>query len=87
MINAFLLGVIATECLAAALFFVKFWRDTRDLLFMAFAFFFVLEAGNRITLLFFAHPNEGSPGIYIVRLIGLLIILAAILDKNYGKSS
>lgn len=87
MVNAFLLGVIATECFAAALFFVKFWRDTRDVLFMAFAFFFVLEGGNRTALLFVAHPNEGSPGIYIVRLIGLIVILAAILNKNYGKSS
>lgn len=87
MINSFLLGVIATESFTAALFFLKFWSDTRDLLFLSFAAFFIIEGVNRAVLLFLVHPNEGSPGIYLARLFGLLLILAAILNKNYGKSS
>ncbi|HWF40413.1 MAG TPA: DUF5985 family protein [Candidatus Acidoferrales bacterium] len=82
----FLLGVIAMASLISAVFFVKFWRGTHDLLFLAFAAFFLIEAGNRVALSFFAKPNEGSPWVYILRLLGLLLILAAILHKNYGGS-
>ncbi len=82
---AFLLGVIAIASLTAGVFFLKFWTSTRDTFFLAFAAFFLIEASNRVALLFFAHPNEGSPWIYAVRLLALLLILTAILKKNYGR--
>jgi uncharacterized membrane protein HdeD (DUF308 family) len=87
MINAFLLGVIAAFSVIAGVFFVRFWRETRDSFFLAFALFFFVEAGNRTALLFLSRPNEGSPWIYVIRLVALLIILAAILHKNYGPGS
>ena len=34
---------------------------------------------------FFARPNEASPWIYVIRLLALILILAAILRKNYGS--
>ncbi|HEX4003815.1 MAG TPA: DUF5985 family protein [Candidatus Acidoferrales bacterium] len=85
-LEGFLLGVIATASMTAALFFLKFWRSTRDVLFLAFAAFFFIQALDRIALLFFQKPNEGSPWIYLVRLVALLLIVAAILKKNYGGS-
>jgi uncharacterized membrane protein HdeD (DUF308 family) len=84
MIEVFLLGVISASSLTASLFFVKFWRSTRDALFLAFAIFFFTEAAIRVALLFFARPNEGSPWIYLVRLFAVVFILAAILKKNYA---
>jgi uncharacterized membrane protein HdeD (DUF308 family) len=87
VIKAFLLGVIAALSFTASLFFVRFWRETRDSFFLAFALFFVVEGINRVALLFMSRPNEGSPWIYIIRLATLLIILAAILHKNYGPRS
>lgn len=86
MIEIFLSGVIAAFSLVAAVFFFRFWRDTRDKFFLAFTTFFLIETGNRVALLFFAKPNEGSPWIYILRLFALIIILAAILKKNYGNA-
>lgn len=85
MIEAFLLGAIATASFTASVFFLRFWRDSRDIFFLAFAVFFLTEGMNRIALLFFAKPNEGSPWIYLVRLFALILILAAILRKNYGE--
>ena len=82
MINGFLLGVIATASLTAGLFFLRFWRDTRDSLFLAFAVAFIIEGFNRSALLLLKHPNEGSPWIYLVRLFAFLIILAGIVNKN-----
>ncbi|HVB35916.1 MAG TPA: DUF5985 family protein [Candidatus Acidoferrales bacterium] len=86
MIEGFLLGVIVTTSLTAGVFFLKFWRHTRDSLFLAFAIAFIVEGLNRAAVLFAARPNEGSPLIYIVRLFAFLLILAAILKKNYGAN-
>jgi uncharacterized membrane protein HdeD (DUF308 family) len=86
MIEGFLLGVIATSSLTAGVFFLRFWKKTRDRLFLAFATFFFVEAVNRVVLLYFERPNEGSAWIYLVRFFALLVLLAAILEKNYRRS-
>lgn len=83
-IETFLLGIIAMASITAAIFFLKFWRSTRDAFFLAFAAFFLIEAADRVALLFYVKPNEGSVWIYLIRLLALLVILAAILKKNYG---
>jgi uncharacterized membrane protein HdeD (DUF308 family) len=85
--EAFLLGVIATSSLTAGVFFLKFWKKTRDSLFLAFGLAFVVEGLNRCAFLFLAKPNEGNPYIYGVRLVAFLIILGAILYKNYGRTA
>lgn len=87
MLEGFLLGVIATSSVTAGVFFLKFWKQTRDSLFLAFGLAFVVEGLNRCAVLFLAKPNEGSPYIYIVRLLAFLLILGAILQKNYGRAS
>lgn len=84
MIEGFLIGVIATASITAGLFFLKFWRTTRDSFFLAFAASFLIEGLNRSAVLLEAKPNEGSPWTYLVRLLSFLLILAAILRKNYG---
>ncbi|HZD76664.1 MAG TPA: DUF5985 family protein, partial [Acidobacteriaceae bacterium] len=55
--------------------------------FLAFGLAFVIEGLNRCALLFLKNPNEGSPYIYIVRLLAFLLILGAILHKNYGRAA
>ena len=87
MLEGFLLGVIVTASLTAAAFFWKFYRQTRDALFLAFAAAFLVEGINRTTFLFIDAPNEGRPAIYIVRLVAFLLILAAIIRKNWGASA
>jgi Family of unknown function (DUF5985) len=82
MMESFLLGVIATTSIASAIFFLRFWRDSRDSLFLAFALAFMIEGLNRASLLFLDHPKEGSPRVYIVRCLAFLIILAGIVNKN-----
>jgi hypothetical protein len=82
MLEAFLIGVITTASLASGVFFLRFWRDSRDSLFIAFALAFFLEGLNRATMLFIDHPNEGTPRVYIVRCVAFLIILAGIANKN-----
>lgn len=83
MFSLFMLGVSAAASFTAMLFFLRFWKDTRDSLFAAFAFFFLVEGVDRVVLSTMKHPNEGSPWIYVARLIALLVLLGAILRKNY----
>jgi hypothetical protein len=82
MIEGFLLGVIVTSSVVAGAFFLKFWRKTRDLLFLGFAAAFLIEGINRLAFLSLDEPNEGTPIVYSVRLFSYLLILAAIIHKN-----
>ena len=82
MIEGFLLGVIVTASLTAAGFFLKFWQQTRDSLFLGFGAAFFIEGINRLAFLFLDRPNEGDPLLYTIRLCSYLLILAAIIHKN-----
>lgn len=86
MIEGFLLGVIVTASLTAGGFFWRFYRQTRDKLFLAFAAAFAIEGINRMAFLLVDKPNEGSPIIYMVRLVAFLLILGAIVAKNRDSS-
>jgi hypothetical protein len=80
--NLFLLGTVTAGFLVAGLFFLRFWRETRDRLFLAFAVSFFTEAMNRAALALSSKPNEGAPFFYLVRLFAYLLILVAIVNKN-----
>lgn len=85
MIEGFLIGVIATASLTAGVIFLRFWRRTRDRLFLAFGCAFLIEGLNRVSLLLLERPSEGSLVIYGVRLIAFSLILAAIVAKNLER--
>jgi uncharacterized membrane protein HdeD (DUF308 family) len=80
--NLILLGAIAMACLVAALFFLRFWRQTGDRLFLFFALSFFVEGVNRVVLGLVGHSNEEQPFFYLVRLFSFVLIAVAILDKN-----
>ena len=86
LFEGFFEGVIATTSLAAGLFFLRFWRDTRDSLFLAFSVAFFIEGLNRCVRIFFINPSEASPWVFIVRAFAFLIILAGIVNKNRRSS-
>jgi hypothetical protein len=78
----FALGAVAMASLVAALFFARFYRDTRDPLFLYFAAAFGLEAVNRTLLAFAPAPNEADPILYLVRAFAYSLILFGIYQKN-----
>jgi hypothetical protein len=82
MLEGCLLGVIISASLASSLFFLKFWKHTRDGLFLAFSAAFFIEGVNRVGFLFAERPNEAGPAIYAVRLFAFFLILFAIVRKN-----
>jgi uncharacterized membrane protein HdeD (DUF308 family) len=83
----FLLGAIAMASLTVGLFFLRFWKDTGDRLFLFFAMSFLLEGVNRAALGLSANPNEDQPFFYFVRFLSYVLILIAIVNKNRAKST
>ncbi|HEY4050266.1 MAG TPA: DUF5985 family protein [Acidobacteriaceae bacterium] len=86
MIDSFLLGFIAACSFVGGLFFLRFWKATQELLFLAFAAFFVIQGSNEVVVLSLSRPNEGSVGLFLLRLVSVLIVLGAILWKNSKRS-
>jgi uncharacterized membrane protein HdeD (DUF308 family) len=84
VLDIFLLGFITASSLGAALFFFRFWKTSRDLLFLAFAIFFLAQASSSTIVLAFPHPNEGTGWLFLLRLLSVLVVLGAILWKNAG---
>jgi hypothetical protein len=82
MIEGFLLGIIVTASLVAGGFFLKFWSQTRDPLFLGFGAAFIIEGLNRTSFLFVDTSTGDNPVIYSIRLISYLLILASIGYKN-----
>jgi len=82
MMDALLAGGIGVAAFAAGLFFLRFWRQTRDRFFLFFAISFWIEGAHRVLLFYFFGHNEAMPIAYLPRLIAYGLIIAAIIDKN-----
>jgi hypothetical protein len=83
----FLSGAVTFGYLVAAGFFLRFWRRTADRLFLAFAAAFVLFALNQFFAAALVVVSEPSSLIYVLRVMGFVLIIAAIVDKNVRSPS
>jgi hypothetical protein len=81
----FLAGALTLAYVVASVFFVHFWRRTSDRLFLAFAAAFVLLALNQVTVFALGVTDERSSYAYILRVLGFVLILLAIVDKNLHR--
>ena len=82
----FLAGAVTLGVLVAGGFFLGCWRRTRDRLFLAFAAAFVLLAVNQGLAAFLGASDERTPYTYVLRVLGFVLILFAIVDKNLSSS-
>lgn len=78
-----LLGAIAAACFIVALFFLRFWKTSHDRFFLFFAIAFIVEGISRIALGAINYTSEEEPLIYLLQLAAFVIILYAIIDKNW----
>ena len=76
----FLLGAIAMGLFIGAVFFFRFWRETRDRLFIFFSAALLLMAFNR------SMDTEQNHWPYLIRLLAYVIIIIAIADKNLRRT-
>jgi peptidoglycan/LPS O-acetylase OafA/YrhL len=82
---AFLAGASAMASLAIALFFLRFWREHGDRLFLIFAIAFVLFAINRVLLSALGDESDARTIVYLARAVAFGLIAAAIIDKNWPR--
>jgi uncharacterized membrane protein len=68
--------------LVIALFFLRYWRQSHDRLFLMFAGGFLTFALSRLILAFLEEDDEGRVFVYTLRLLAFALILVAIIDKN-----
>jgi hypothetical protein len=78
----FLSGALALGFGVCALFFLRFWRRTREELFLAFALAFLLLGVGQTVLDLANIPTEERGSLYLLRLLAFLLILVAIYRKN-----
>ncbi len=85
LVAAFLAGALVIGFLIAGLFFLKFWRQTRDGLFLAFAAAFALLAANQAAPVLLGIPTENQAAVYLLRLAAFALIIWAVLSKNLKR--
>ena len=85
LVIQFMLGAIVACCAVAGIFFLRFWRKTRDRLFGLFSLAFWVLAGNWAALAF-TRADEVRTWLYAIRLVAFLVILFAIIDKNRARA-
>lgn len=78
-------GAIVMGYAVASLFFLKFWRRTRDSLFLAFAASFLLMAATQLLTVVMEVPREEQSPFYLLRLTAFVIIIVAIVGKSFGR--
>ena len=82
MLADFLSGAITMGFVVAGLFFLRFWKRTRETLFVAFALAFWLLGLNQALLTFTDIPVEERSWLYLLRLAAFSLILISIWRKN-----
>lgn len=78
----FLLGAIAAAYFVVGLFFLRFWRDARDRLFLMLFGAFWLLGVSRVGLAWVGDVYESRTALYLLRLFAYMLIIIAIVDKN-----
>ena len=81
-LHPFLFGVLTTAGFVAALTFLRFWKMTRDRLFIFFAAAFVVLALNWLVLAMTDPASEDRYHVFLLRLLAFAFILYGIVDKN-----
>lgn len=80
----FLAGGVTLGYIVAGIFFLKFWRNSADRLFLAFGAAFFLLALNQVIASAFEAGDERTVYAYGLRVLGFVLILWAIIEKNLG---
>lgn len=82
MLQNFLPGAITMGFAVCALFFLRFWRSTRDRLFLGFSLAFFLLGIGQALLGLSVVPEEERSFLYLFRLAAFSTIIVSIWLKN-----
>lgn len=82
MLVPFLSGATVMGFWLVGLVFLRFWKKTRDELFLAFTAAFWLLGLSQALLSFSNVPVEERSPLYLLRLLAFVLILIAVWRKN-----
>jgi hypothetical protein len=81
-ITVFLQGISSMAAYTSGLFFLRFWRNTRDSLFGFFGAAFWLLGLSWTLLALLAPTQDTRPYVYGLRLVAFALIIAGTVSKN-----
>ena len=84
-INYVLSGAIIMGYWIIGLFFLQFWRESRDRLFAYFWWAFWILAVERVGVLCLGTQQETGPVVYLARVIAFSLIAYGIIQKNRAQ--
>jgi hypothetical protein len=79
---SFLYGAVAMGCLIVGVFFLRFWQQSRDRLFLRFALAFWTLAISYTLLGLVTFATEWRVYVFVVRLLAFCMILYGVFEKN-----
>ena len=82
----FLQGAITAGFLVCSVFFVRFWSRTAERLFLAFALAFFFLALNQAFAWYLEAGDERTAYVFSLRVVGFVLILVAIVQKNLTRT-
>jgi hypothetical protein len=82
-----MLGLITMASLVASLFFLRFWRSTKDEFFLLLSISFFMQAVSRAGQGVVDTDSEYAPFVYLLRLAAFSLILWAIVRKNWPRKA
>lgn len=85
--NSFLWGAGAALSLVAASFFLRFWRRTRESLFLAFSAGFAVFSAHWVGLGIVNPHSETRHYLYVVRFVAFALFIAGVIAKNRASRS
>ncbi|HMN68194.1 MAG TPA: DUF5985 family protein [Bdellovibrionales bacterium] len=85
----FMNGITVATFAGAALFFLKFWKASRDPFFFMFSLACAMLSFERIALVVMS-PTSKDPGgsaefhfwIYMIRMLAFILIICAVVHRN-----
>jgi hypothetical protein len=78
----FLQGLSSMGAYASSLFFFRFWRQSRDSLFVFFSAAFALFGLSWSLLALISPAGDSAPYIYGLRLVAFALIIVGTIRKN-----
>ena len=78
----FVWGVLAMGSLVPALFFLRYWRSSRDRLFAFFAVAFGLMALEWLLAALWGTDEADHFQVLLLRILAFVAIIVGVLDKN-----
>ena len=82
MLVPFIQGAVAMGCAVAGIFFLRFWQQSRDRLFLWFTAAFWILSFSYVLLGVVSLATEARVYVFAVRLAAFCTILFGIFQKN-----